>query len=72
MTIDDDKALASSVRVGTIVWGFILVGIAVLFFAAAQFDLARFNPAIVATWAVLGIGALAVIGGLAGAMFRRP
>ena len=44
------------------------MGIAALFFAGAQFDLARFNPAILATWVVLGIGALAVMGGLAGAL----
>ena len=72
MAIDNNNnATSSPVRVGTIVWGFILVGIAALFFAWAQFDLAGFNPAIVATWAVLGVGALAVIGGVVGALVRR-
>lgn len=71
MAIDNNNNAGSPVRVGTIVWGFILVGIAALFFAWAQFDLAGFNPAIVATWAVLGVGALAVIGGVVGALARR-
>jgi len=71
MAINDNNATQSSVRVGTIVWGFILIGVAALFFAGTQFDLAGFNPAVVATWAVLGVGALAVIGGVLGALFRR-
>ena len=71
MAIDNNNGTSSPVRVGTIVWGFILVGIAALFFACAQLDLAGFNPAIVATWAVLGVGALAVIGGVIGALVRR-
>jgi hypothetical protein len=72
MTIDNnDNAAKSPVRVGTIVWGFILVAVAAFFFAGAQFDLAGFNPAVVATWSVLGVGALAVIGGVVGALFRR-
>jgi hypothetical protein len=73
MTMNNDNAntTSSPVRVGTIVWGIFLVGVAALFFAGAQFDLAGFNPAVVATWAVLGLGALAVIGGLVGALVRR-
>lgn len=71
MAIDNNNDAGSPVRVGTIVWGFIIVGIAALFFAWAQFDLAGFNPAIVATWAILGLGALAVVGGVVGALFRR-
>ncbi|GAB3039221.1 hypothetical protein GCM10027052_19060 [Parafrigoribacterium mesophilum] len=71
MTIDDNNGSGSPVRVGTIIWGFILVAIAAFFFAGTQFDLAGFNPAVVATWSVLGLGALAVIGGVAGALFRR-
>ncbi|MEO6504852.1 MAG: hypothetical protein ABIW36_08830 [Terrimesophilobacter sp.] len=69
MTIDNNNT-TSPVRVGTIVWGFILVGIAALFFIGAQFDLAGFNPAVVATWAVLLVGVLAVIGGVVAALFR--
>ena len=71
MAIDNDNAGKSPVRVGTIVWGFILVAVAAFFFAGAQLDLAGFNPAVVATWSVLGVGALAVIGGLLGALVRR-
>jgi hypothetical protein len=71
MAIDNNNNSSSPVRVGTIVWGFILVGIAALFFAWAQFDLAGFNPAVVVTWSVLCLGALAVIGGLIGAVTRR-
>jgi hypothetical protein len=71
MAIDNNNDAGLPVRVGTIVWGFIIVGIAALFFAWAQFDLAGFNPAIVATWAILGLGTLAVIGGVVGALFRR-
>jgi hypothetical protein len=71
MAINDNNPTQSPVRVGTIVWGFILLGVAALFFAGIQFDLAGVNPAVVATWAVLGVGALAVIGGVLGALFRR-
>jgi hypothetical protein len=59
------------VRVGTVVWGFILLGLAAMFFTFAQVDLSRFNPAIVLTWVILGIGALAVVGGIVGALLRR-
>jgi hypothetical protein len=71
MDIDNNDTTNSPVRVGTIIWGFILVAIAALFFTWTQFDLAGFDPAIVATWSVLGIGALAVIGGVVGALSRR-
>jgi hypothetical protein len=62
---------SSSVRVGTIVWGFLLIGLAAWFFLVAQVDLSRFDPGIIAAWAVLGIGALALVGGLLGAVLRR-
>jgi hypothetical protein len=64
-------AVERPARVGTIVWGFLLIGLAAVFFVTAQFDLGRFNPAVIAVWAVLGIGVLTVIGGLAGALLRR-
>ena len=64
-------ASARPVRVSTVVWGFILLGLAAMFFVFAQLDLSRFNPAIILTWVILGIGALAVVGGIAGALFRR-
>jgi hypothetical protein len=59
------------VRTGTVVWGFILIGIAALFFAGTQIDLGGLDPAVVAVWVVLGIGVLAVIGGLIGMLVRR-
>jgi hypothetical protein len=62
---------ARPVRVGTVVWGFIIIGLAAMFFTFAQFDLSRFNPAIVLTWVILGVGALAVVGGIVGALLRR-
>jgi hypothetical protein len=64
-------ANARPVRVGTVVWGFILLGLAAMFFVFAQIDLTRFNPAIILTWIILGIGALAVVGGIVGAVVRR-
>ena len=64
-------ASARPVRVSTVVWGFILLGLAAMFFVFAQLDLSRFNPAIILTWVILGIGALAVVGGIAGALLRR-
>jgi hypothetical protein len=64
-------ASARPVRVGTVVWGFILLGLATMFFVFAQINLSRFNPAIVLTWVILGVGALAVVGGIVGALLRR-
>jgi hypothetical protein len=64
-------ASARPVRVGTVVWGFMLLGLAAMFIVFAQIDLSRFNPAIVLTWVILGIGALAVVGGVVGALMRR-
>jgi hypothetical protein len=60
------------VRVGTVIWGFILLGIAALFFAMARLDLSEVSPGVIAAWVVIGIGALAVVGGLIGAIVRRP
>ena len=60
-----------AVRVSTVIWGFILLSISALFFAIAQFDLTRVNPAVIAAWVVIGIGSLAIIGGLIGAAVRR-
>jgi hypothetical protein len=66
-----EPASARPVRVSTVVWGFILLGLAAMFFVFAQLDLSRFNPAIILTWVILGIGTLAVVGGIAGALLRR-
>jgi hypothetical protein len=62
---------ARPVRVGTVVWGFILLGLAAMFFVFAQFDLSGSNAAIILTWVILGVGALAVVGGIVGALVRR-
>ena len=69
--VSDSTTDRREVRVGTVVWGFIIIGVAVLFFLGSQWDLGRFNPALVTAWTVLGIGTLAVIGGLVAALFRR-
>lgn len=58
------------VRIGTVVWGFIIIGVAVLFFLGSQWDLGRFNPALVTAWTILGVGSLAVMGGLVAALLR--
>ena len=60
-----------TVRVSTVIWGFILLSIAALFFVIAQIDLTRVNPGIIAAWVVIGIGSLAIVGGLIGAAVRR-
>ena len=60
-----------TVRAPTVVWGFILIGIAAVFFTFTQFDLSGVGPGVVIAWVVLGIGALAIVGGLVGALFRR-
>ena len=60
-----------TVRVPTVVWGFILMAIAAWFFIFAQVDLSGVAPGVLLAWVVLGIGSLAVVGGLVGALFRR-
>ncbi len=60
-----------TVRVTTVVWGFILMAVAAWFFTFAQVDLSGVAPGVLLAWVVLGIGALAVVGGLVGALFRR-
>lgn len=59
------------VRIGTVVWGFIVIGIAALFFVSSQIDLGPEGLAFLAVWAVLGIGVLAIVGGVIGAIFRH-
>ena len=66
-----DNPSARTVRVATVVWGFILMGIAAAFFAFAQFDLSGVAPGVIVAWIVLGIGALAIVCGLLGALFRH-
>ena len=60
-----------TVRVTTVVWGFILMAVAAWFFTFAQVDLSGVAPGVLLAWVVLGIGALAVVGGLVGALLRR-
>ncbi len=70
-TAHESAGRPRSIRVGTVIWGFILLGIAALFFTFAQLDLSGINPGVVAAWVVIGIGALAILGGLVGAAVRR-
>ena len=60
-----------TVRVATAVWGFILIGIAAASFTFAQFDLSGVNPGVIIAWVVVCVGALSIVGGLIGALFRR-
>lgn len=58
-------------RTGTVVWGFIIIGVAALAFTTTQWDLSEYHPGVVAAWVAVGIGALAIVGGLIAALFRR-
>lgn len=58
-------------RTGTVVWGLIIMGVAALAFAATQWDLSVYHPAVITAWTVVGIGVLAIVGGLLAAIFRR-
>lgn len=58
-------------RTGTVVWGFIILGVAALAFTATQWDLSDFHPGIVTAWVAVGLGGLAIVGGLIAALFRR-
>lgn len=58
-------------RTGTVVWGFIIMGVAALAFTATQWDLGEYDPGVIAAWVAVGIGALSIVGGLVAAMFRR-
>ena len=59
------------VRIATVIWGFILLSIGALFFAATQIDLTNANLGIISAWAVIGIGSLSIVGGLIGTAMRR-
>ena len=58
-------------RTGTVVWGFIILGVAALAFTATQWDLSEYHPGIITAWVAVGIGGLAIVGGLVAAIFRR-
>jgi hypothetical protein len=62
---------ARRVRAGTIVWGFLLFAIAALFFVGAQLDLSKYDGVVITTWVVLVVGALALLGGILGALLHR-
>lgn len=70
-TITTENESSRTVRVSTVVWGFILMAIAAWFFTFAQIDLSGVAPGVLLAWVALGIGALAVVGGVVGALFRR-
>lgn len=59
------------VRVGTIVWGLILVVIAAFYAANAVVDLDAVDGWKVITWGALALGAVFVVGGLAAAAARN-
>lgn len=58
-------------RTGTVVWGFIILGVAALAFTATQWDLSAYHPGVITAWVAVGLGALAIVGGLVAALFRR-
>lgn len=55
-------------RVRTIVWGFLLLGIATLFLVGTLADLSRIASGVVIAGTIAVLGALLVIGGLLGAL----
>lgn len=57
------------VRIGTIVWGGILLLIAALTFASVFVDSALYGPSLW-IWGVIGIGTLLVLAGIIGAIIR--
>jgi hypothetical protein len=57
------------VRVGTIVWGAILVAVAVFAFLAAQFGIGPSGPAAL-LWTIVGFGALLVVAAIVTAVVR--
>lgn len=69
--INTEDESPRTVRGATVAWGFILMAIAAWFFTFAQVDLSGVAPGVLIAWVVLGIGSLAIIGGLVGALFRR-
>ena len=71
MSNTPEKDEPRAVQVPTVVWGFILVAIAVWSGAFSQVDLGDVSAGVVITWLVLGIGSLAILGGLVGVLFRR-
>lgn len=71
MSNPPEKDVPRTVQVPTVVWGFILIAFAAWCFAFARIDLSGVAPGVVVAWVVLGVGGLAIVGGLVGLLFRR-
>ncbi|GAB2453678.1 fatty acid desaturase [Conyzicola lurida] len=56
-------------RIGTIVWGSILLVVAAIAIFAAQVDLGELTPTVI-VWSVVGFGAVLVIVGLVAGIVR--
>jgi hypothetical protein len=56
-------------RIGTIVWGSILVVVAFVAIFASQVDLGDATPAAI-VWSVVGFGAILVVAGIVAAIVR--
>jgi hypothetical protein len=65
----DPNAGRTPVRVGTIVWGAVLLALAALSIAITLFDPIEYSATFV-LWVVVGFGSLLVVGGIAGAIAR--
>jgi hypothetical protein len=65
----DPNAGRTPVRVGTIVWGAVLLALAALSITITLFDPIEYSATFV-LWVVVGFGSLLVLGGIAGAIAR--
>ena len=65
----DDELKPLTPRIGTIVWGSILLVVAAVAIAASQLDFGDVTPAVV-VWSVVGFGAVLVVAGIATAIVR--
>jgi hypothetical protein len=65
----DPNAGRTPVRVGTIVWGAVLLALAALSITITLFDPIEYSTTFV-LWVVVGFGSLLVVGGIAGAIAR--
>lgn len=70
-SVSADNDQPRPVRIATVIWGFILLSIAALFFAITQIKVTNVNLGIIGAWVVIGIGSLAIVGGLIGTAMRR-
>jgi predicted phage tail protein len=65
----DSHAGRTPVRVGTIVWGAVLLALAALSITITLFDPIEYSATFV-LWVVVGFGSLLILGGIAGAIAR--